>query len=63
MNVAPTAQTAISGSTVTFTITGHNETGIAYLKYVLPKTTSYDVIYQNSTFTTATLINNSLLSM
>lgn len=63
MNVAPTTQTAISGSTVTFTITGHNGTGIAYLKYVLPKTATYDLMYQNSTFTTATLINNALLSM
>lgn len=63
MNVAPTTQTAISGSTVTFTITGHNGTGIAYLKYVLPKTATYDLMYQNSTFTTTTLINNALLSM
>lgn len=60
MNVAPATQTAISGSTITFLVTGHNGTGDAYLKYVLPKTANYDVIYQNATLTP---INNALLSL
>ncbi len=60
MNVAPATQSAISGSTVTFTVTGHNGTGDTYLKYVLPKTAAYDIIYQNSNLTP---INNWMLSM
>ncbi len=60
MYVTPDTQTAISGSTITFLVTGHNGTGDAYLKYVLPKTANYDVIYQNATLTP---INNALLSL
>lgn len=60
MNVAPATQSAISGSTVTFLVTGHNGTGDAYLKYLLPKTTNYDVVYQNATLTP---INLALLSL
>ena len=60
MNVAPTTQSAISGSLVTFTVTGANGTGDAYLKYVLPKTAVYDIAYQNATLTP---LNNALLSI
>ena len=60
INVAPATQTAISGSLVTFTVTGTNATGDAYLKYVLPKTAVYDVLYQNATLTP---LNNALLSL
>lgn len=60
MHVAPATQSAISGSTVTFTVTGYNATGDAYLKYVLPKTANYDLVYQNATLTP---INNFVLSM
>jgi len=60
MHVAPATQSAISGSMVTFTVTGYNGTGDAYLKYALPKTANYDVAYQNAT---QTPINNLVLSM
>ena len=60
MNVAPLTQSAISGSLVTFTLTGTNTTGDAYLKYVLPKTAVYDIIFQNATFVP---LNNALLSL
>lgn len=60
MHIAPSTQSAISGSTVTFTVTGHNGTGDAYLKYVLPKAATYDVVYQNATLTP---VNNALLSL
>ncbi len=51
VHVAPATQTAISGSTVTFTVTGHNGTGVAYLKYVLPQTASYMLMYQSANIT------------
>ncbi len=60
MNVAPATQSAISGSTVTFTVTGYNGTGDAYLMYLLPKTANYDLVYQNATLTP---INNALLTL
>jgi hypothetical protein len=60
MNVAPTAQSAISGSLVTFTVTGTNTTGDAYLKYTLPKTAVYDIVYQNASLTP---LNNALISL
>jgi len=60
VNIAPTTQSAISGSLVTFTITWNNGTGDAYLKYVLPTTVAYDIKYQNSS---STPVNNSLLSL
>ena len=59
VNLTPATQTAISGSTVTFTITGHNGTGGAYLKYVLPQTASYMLMYQSANITP---INNGYIS-
>jgi len=49
MNVAPATQSAISGSLVTFTVTGTNGTGDTYLKYVLPTSAAYDIVFQNAT--------------
>ncbi len=60
MNIAPTTQSAISGSLVSFTVTGSNATGDAYLKYVLPQTAAYDIRYQSATLTP---LNNALLSL
>ena len=60
MNVAPATQSAISGLTVNFLVTGHNSTGDAYLKYVLPKTANHDLMYQNATLTP---VNNAILSL
>ena len=60
MNLAPATQSAISGSLVTFTITWTNGTGDAYLKYILPTTATYNIMYQNATLTP---INNALLSL
>ncbi|MFA6256223.1 MAG: hypothetical protein WC606_03490 [Candidatus Absconditabacterales bacterium] len=60
LNVAPSVQSAISGSLVTFTVTGNNGTGGAYLKYILPKTAVYDIVYQNANITP---LNNALLSL
>jgi len=51
MNVAPVTQSAISGSSVTFTVTGTNGTGDAYLRYVLPYTSSYRLMYQSANVT------------
>lgn len=51
LNVTPTTQSAISGSSVTFTITWTNTTGDMYLKYVLPFTASYSLMYQSSNIT------------
>ncbi len=51
INVAPITQSAISGSMASFTVTGHNGTGDAYLKYVLPKTATYDVMFSSATLT------------
>jgi len=47
VHVSPASQTAISGSLLSFTITGHNGSGTAYLKYVLPLSASYDIVYHN----------------
>ena len=60
MNVAPATQSAISGSMVTFTVTWTNGTGDVYLKYILPTSATYNVIYQNATLIP---INNALLSL
>lgn len=51
VNVTPVTQWAISGSMVTFVVTGYNGTGDAYLKYVLPKTATYDVMYSTANLT------------
>ena len=51
LNIAPTTQSAISGSLVTFTVTWTNTTGDVYLKYILPNTANYSVMYQNATMT------------
>ena len=59
VHVTPVTQTAISGSTVTFNVTGHNGTGVAYLKYILPQTASYMLIYQSSNITP---INNGYMN-
>ena len=60
MNVTPLTQSAISGSLVTFTVTGSNGSGDAYLKYVLPVTIPYTVLYQNAS---TIPLNNALLSL
>jgi len=60
LNVAPATQSAISGSLVTFTVTGTATTGDMYLKYTLPKTAMYDIAYQNATLTP---LNNALLGL
>ncbi|MCX6823631.1 MAG: hypothetical protein NT085_00690, partial [candidate division SR1 bacterium] len=51
LTLTPTTQSAISGSSVTFTITGTNTTGVMYLKYILPQSASYQLMYQNSNIT------------
>ncbi len=51
VNLTPTTQSAISGSMVSFSLTWHNGTGDMYLKYALPKTSTYDVIFSSATLT------------
>jgi len=60
MSTTPVVQSAISGSLVTFVVTGTNGTGDVYLKYILPTTVTYDVIYQNANIIP---LNNALLSL
>lgn len=58
--VTPTTQSAISGSSVTFTITWTNTTGDMYMKYILPKTANYAIVYQNAN---SEPINNFVLTL
>ena len=59
-NLTPASQSAISGSLVTFTVTGTNTTGDIFLKYVLPQSATYNIAYQNANLVPE---NNSLLSL
>jgi hypothetical protein len=60
MAVTPVTQSAISGSLVSFTVTGTNGTGDAFLKYILPQTSYYNIIYSNASIVP---INNALLGL
>lgn len=56
----PATQTAISGSIVTFTVTGSNGTEGMYVKYLLPAIPGYALSYQNAS---QTPINEALLTL
>lgn len=50
----------MSGSLVVLTLTGNNGSGDAYIKYLLPSSAGYSLIYQNAS---STPINQSLLML
>lgn len=56
----PATQPALSGSLVVLTLTGNNSSGDAYIKYMLPSSAGYSLIYQNAS---STPINQSLLTL